>query len=163
MGGLAAASGSSLSGSSRFLEARLDVLVLAGGSGEIAFAEIVLGQRLAREFFVHRVAAGGDLLDQRLKQLDGLLRIVVAIGENAAVKLRLLGRKLVQLRLHAEVLVIGQQVLDAVVAGESAAGAGMHLRVGTRFLLRSGLRRDRGLLRAHQRSREQQRDAPHHS
>ena len=127
----------------------MQALVLLRGLGEIAVAQVILRQSLARELLVDRIAAGRDLVHQRLQQLDRFLGIVIAIGENAAVELRLFGRQLVQLRLHAEVLVIGEQVLDARIARQPAAGAGVHLRVRSGFLLRGGA----GRLLRHKRSR----------
>ena len=64
---------------------------------------------------MRRVAAGRHLIDKRLQQLHGLLEIVGAVGQHAAIQLRLLGWKLIELRGYASVLVIGKEILDARV------------------------------------------------
>ncbi len=80
------------------------------GLGPVAEAQIVFGKRLAQQHFVSSVAAGGHLVDKRLEELDGLLEIVGAVGQDAAIELRLVRGQLIELRLHAKVLVIGEQV-----------------------------------------------------
>ena len=65
-----------------------------------------------------------------------VFEIVGAVGEDAAVELRQIGRELIELGLHAEVLVVGEQVLDAGVERKTAAGSGVDLRALARLLLR---------------------------
>ena len=84
------------------------------------------------------VAAGRHRVDKRLQQLHGLLEIVGAIGQHAAIQLRLLGWKLIELRGYARVLVIGKEILHARVESEAARSSGLHLRS------RAGLLRLRG-------------------
>ncbi len=62
-----------------------------------------------------------------------MLQIVGAIGQNAAIELRLVGRQLIKLRLHASVLMIGEQVLQARVGVEAARGSGLQLRARARL------------------------------
>ena len=70
-----------------------------------------------------------------VEQIDGLLEVVGAVGQDAAIELRLIGRKLVELRGHAKVLVIGEQVLQAGIGVEAARGSGLQLRTGAGLLL----------------------------
>ncbi len=89
--------------------------------------------------------------------MDGFLGVVVAIGENAAVKLCLFRRQLVQLGLDAQELVVGQQVLQPGLGVQAARDAGVHLFALLR--LRRGLLRQQGCPGQHQQHRSATRTA----
>ena len=83
-------------------------------------AQVVFGERFAKQLFVGLFAAGRNLIDERREQLDGLLEVVGAVGQDAAIELRLIGRKPIELLGHAKELVIGEQVLQAGIGVDAA-------------------------------------------
>ena len=116
MGGFDAARGNNLSGSSisscssglrLIVEPGFESLIGLRGFGQIAGAEVIFGESFAEQLFTRGVAAGGDLIDERLKQLDGCFEVVVSIGEDAAIELGLIGRQSIELRFNAQKLMVG--------------------------------------------------------
>ena len=84
------------------VQAGVEGLVGLGGLGPVAEAQVVFGERLAQQLFVGRVAAGAHLIDERRRADRRIAEVVGAVGQNAAIELRLIGRKLVELRGRRE-------------------------------------------------------------
>ena len=72
-----------------------------------------------------------------------MFEIIGAIGQYAAIQLRLLRWKLIELCGYARVLVIGEEILDARVESQAARRSGLQLR-SRAGLLRFRRRRRRG-------------------
>ena len=104
------------------------------GFGPIAKAQVVFGERHAQQLLARLIAARCHLIHKRFKKLHRLLQLVCPVSENSAIKLRLIRWQICKLRLHANVLVIGEQVLHARFAIESAAGSRLRLRTRARRL-----------------------------
>jgi len=100
---------------------------MLGRTRHVAHAQIIFGQRMAQQFLFAGITARCYRIHKRLQKLDRTTRIVIAVGKNALVELRLLGSHLAELAFNAQKLMVRQQCFETSLIVQSTGNAGVNL------------------------------------